>query len=317
MISYNRLADYIIKRRHDQYNRGEKISRKVRTPIISTGSLTIGGAGKTPLTIYIAQLLCQQNLSFAILSRGYRRHTKGLHEIVITKDLALEAVKYGDEPVMLKKRFPEFPVIVCEDRYVGVQYIENKYQPRIILLDDGFQHRKLHRDLDVLIFKKDFKGSKATYYPFGDLRDSLKRLKEANFIFLEKGASHETVSFLQEKSHIIFYDFSYTLEGKTRTDNVPFTAFCGIAKPDRFLDSLRTSYLFPDTFISFPDHVDYTPSRIKKLIKTGNTHFITTYKDYVKLPEQFKNDFQIDVFRMDVIPDKPEILITTINNLAK
>ncbi|HDT12412.1 MAG TPA: tetraacyldisaccharide 4'-kinase, partial [Candidatus Marinimicrobia bacterium] len=251
MINYNKIADYIIKTRHDQYNTGKKVSYKIHTPVISTGSLTIGGAGKTPLTLYIARLLTQQNIHFSILSRGYRRHSKGLHVISIKNDSASEALKYGDEPVMIKQILPDIPVIVCEDRYTGAKFIEDTFKPQIILLDDGFQHRKLRRDLDILIFKKDFKGIKAGYYPFGDLRDSLKRLKEANFIFLEKGVSPEVKSFLQEKSHIIPFNISYSLTEKIRDNKKDITAFCGIAKPERFLETLTGLGFSPRIFIQF------------------------------------------------------------------
>jgi len=316
MISYNQIADYFIRKRHDRYNTGKKASHKVRTPVISTGSLTIGGAGKTPLTHYIARLLYQQNISFSILSRGYGRKSKGLHEIINQNDSVSEACKYGDEPLMLKQLLPDIPVIVCEDRYTGARYIEDKYKPRIILLDDGFQHRRLRRDLDVLIFKKDFKGTEAGYYPFGDLRDSLKRLKEANFIFLEKMASSDVKSFLQEKSHIISFEFSYSLSEKIRDKNKDITAFCGIAKPDRFLETMKILGLSPRFFIPFPDHVHYTPSRIRRLIKTESKSFITTQKDYVKLPAEFKTGYEINTIEMEIIPDKPDILLTSIKNLV-
>jgi tetraacyldisaccharide 4'-kinase len=304
MNLYSRLVETYIRHRHRIFDSGKKKIRRIDTSILSTGSLTLGGAGKSPLTHFIAKLLISQGVSPAILSRGYGRQSQGMQEVHLSGNLSKDAQHFGDEPVMLKSLLPHVPVVVSADRYTGARFLEQRYQPRVIVLDDGFQHRRLHHDLDILIFKKDFKGKNASYFPFGDLRDSLSRLEEADFIFLETGAIQEVSNFLSSQATVIPYKLTYTLD-KPVLQKGPICAFCGIARPDRFQETLHMLNIHPRTFIPFRDHVVYTASHLKRLIQTDCKIFITTQKDAVKLPESFLKTHDIYLVIMDIVPDIP------------
>ncbi len=303
MKGYSRIVDVLIRQRHHHYRTGRYPSHKIQTPVLATGSLTLGGAGKTPLTHYLARLFHENGISVCILSRGYGRESKGILEVHRTEHTDQEARRCGDEPVMLKTLLPSVPVIVSEDRVAGAQYIEKHHKPQVILLDDGFQHRKLKHDMDILIFKKEFKGARASYFPFGDLRDSLSRLVEADLIFLEEGVSRNVIEFLSSQTAVIPYQLTYSLD-KPVNNTHKTCAFCGIARPDRFKETLRIMNIHPQTVISFRDHVKYSPARIKKLKKSGCSHFITTLKDSVKLPRTFMEQNRISVIKMDIVPKK-------------
>lgn len=303
MTLYTRIVDTLIRKRHQSYNTGRKKSFHIDTPVISTGSLTLGGAGKTPLTHYITGLLQKQGLSVSILSRGYGRKSKGIREVRLSGNTHTEALWCGDEPVMLKTRLPSVPVIVSEDRYSGARYIEKHHHPDVIVLDDGFQHRRLHHDKDILIFKNDFKGSAATYYPFGDLRDSLSRLKEADLIFLEEGTSRDVIQFLSSQTALIPYQLTYSLD-KPVGNTHKICAFCGIARPERFHRTLNELNIHTDKYITFRDHVHYTPHRLHTLKKTKCDIYITTLKDYVKLPKTFLQKHSVLTINMEIVPDK-------------
>ena len=304
MNFYSRLAEAYICRRHRAFDSGKKEIKRVDTPILSTGSLTLGGAGKSPLTHFIAKLLISQGVSPAILSRGYGRQSRGVHEVHLSDNLSKDAKQFGDEPVMLKSLLPHIPVVVSQDRYDGARFLEQRYQPRVIVLDDGFQHRRLHHDLDILIFKKNFKGMKASYFPFGDLRDSLSRLKKADFIFLEDGASQKVTEFLSSQAAVIPYTLTYSLDKPIRQTG-SICAFCGIAGPDRFQETLQMLNIHPRIFIPFRDHVNYNPAKLQRLIRTGCETFVTTQKDAVKLPESFLKTHDVHLVIMDIVPDIP------------
>jgi len=120
---------------------------------------------------------------------------------------------------------------------------------------------------------------------------------------LEKGTAPETESYIRKKTTVLSYHFHYTFSGEKECLPKNWTAFCGIAKPKGFRHALETLNLHPGTFIYFRDHIHYTPSRLRKLEKTGNTDFVTTLKDYVKLPDHFKNKYPIHTITVELIID--------------
>ncbi|MEA1986533.1 MAG: tetraacyldisaccharide 4'-kinase [Candidatus Marinimicrobia bacterium] len=290
MKAVNSFFDLLIKIRHALYDNGFFKSQQVETPVISIGSITIGGAGKTPLTIAIAELLKNLGLKVAILSRGYKRNKSGIHQIQNSKNISEMAQLYGDEPTLIFKSINDVPVVVAKKRFDGAKFIEDNIRPDVILLDDGFQHRKLLHTADILIFKKDFEGCDEKYFPFGRLRDSLSRLKKSDLIFYQKGTNERVIKFLKKQSQTIEYSIEYKLTG-TKNNKLkiekPITAFCGIAKPKAFFHTLKHKQIICDNEITFQDHKKYTNSTMKKLLSTNANTFITTEKDLIKLSNSF------------------------------
>ncbi len=293
------LPEPVVRLRHWFYDRQLFRICHPAIPVLSVGSVTIGGAGKTPLTLKLAGLLQQKGLKPAILSRGYGRKTRGLAVIPTGAPAEGAAREFGDEPMMIRQHFPDLPIVVSEDRCSGAEYIEKQGLADCIVLDDGFQHRHLAHDCDVLIFKKNFQGVRERYFPVGHLRDSLTRLAAADSILYEKGTAEDVTAYLQGKSGCFAYQFHF--QGPEPSDlTSPVTAFSGVADPSGFRQTLTELALRPDHFFAFPDHAEYRSFRLKKLDESASGTLLCTEKDYVKLPREFLRDRDVRCIRMSV-----------------
>ena len=176
--------------RNTLYDRGVLPSHRLEQPVVSVGNLSAGGSGKTPFVIALGELLKARGIRFDVLSRGYGRKTRGL--LLVEKDGS--AADFGDEPLLIARRL-DVPVIVGESRYEGGRVAERKFQPQLHILDDGFQHRSLARDFDiVLLTEHDFTD---WLLPSGRLREPLASLQRADAIGLARdfsGAAFENTS---------------------------------------------------------------------------------------------------------------------------
>jgi tetraacyldisaccharide 4'-kinase len=146
----------VVGARNRLYDRHAIQPRRLRGPVVSVGNISVGGSGKTPFVILLGELLKQCGVKFDVLSRGYRRKTRGVMQV----DPAGESSTYGDEPLLIARRL-EIPVVLGEDRYQAGVFAEQKFGSQLHLLDDGFQHRRLARDFDIVLVTPD------------DARDSL------------------------------------------------------------------------------------------------------------------------------------------------
>src|SRR5208337_5458112 len=154
--------------------------RRLERPVVSVGNLSVGGAGKTPFVIALGELLKARGIRFDVLSRGYRRKTRG----VLVVDPHGKAADFGDEPLLIARRLG-VPVIVGESRYAAGRVAEEKSKSQLHILDDGFQHRSLARDFDiVLMAERDFDDR---MLPSGRLREPLSSLARADAIVLPAG----------------------------------------------------------------------------------------------------------------------------------
>lgn len=283
-----------MRARNGLYDRGIARARKLQGTVISVGNLSVGGSGKTPFVLLLSELLKGRGLAFDILSRGYGRKNRGVAHV----DPAGSARDFGDEPLLLARRLGA-PVIVGEDRYEAGRFAERSFGPQLHLLDDGFQHRGLARDFDIVLVTPE--DARDRMLPAGRLREPLNSLSRANAIVLTSGASPE----------------SFPLQGKlvwrvrrgiTLTD-VPArpVVFCGIARPQNFLLQLRTAGVEPVAQALYRDHHTYTERDIQDLLKLRQQSeaegFVTTEKDAINLGG-FLNALQPLV----VIPVKMELL---------
>ena len=241
---------------------------------MSVGNLSAGGSGKTPFVMLLGELLKARNIRFDILSRGYGRKTRG----VLLVDPAGLPQQFGDEPLLIARKL-QVPVVVGEDRYQAGLFAESKFGPQLHLLDDGFQHRQLARDLDiVLVTPQDVTDS---LLPSGRLREPLTSLTRADAVVLASGASPE----------------NFPLEGKliwrVKRGIVPPSVpprpvvFCAIARPQNFLLQLRAANIEPSAQAFYRDHHAYTENDIRELLELRTRSeaggFVTTEKDAVNL----------------------------------
>ena len=187
-----------VKARNDLYDRGALKIRRMPGPVVSIGNLTVGGSGKTPFLITLGELLKARGIGFDVLSRGYGRATKGVGLV----DPEGSPRDFGDEPLLIARKL-QVPVIVGEDRYAAGQFAEEKFGPQLHLLDDGFQHRRLARDFDIVLITPTDAGD--SLLPTGRLREPLSSLSRADAVVLtndgvEPGTPDRKAIRLESKS---------------------------------------------------------------------------------------------------------------------
>lgn len=264
-----------IEIRNRLYDRGTFRANRLLAPVISVGSISAGGAGKTPFLIMLGEHLKQRGLSFDVLSRGYGRKTTG----VMLVDPAGSPQEFGDEPLLIARKLG-VPVIVGEDRYAAGQFAEGKFGPQVHLLDDGFQHRRLARDFDiVLVTERDLHDA---LLPVGRLREPLSSLSRASAVVLMDGVSPKQVPLREGQSA---WRVSRSIVPPETSET--YFAFCGIARPQSFFAELRNAGVRLAAMHEFDDHHSYSAADVQLLLRlrqqSGATAFITTEKDEANL----------------------------------
>jgi tetraacyldisaccharide 4'-kinase len=256
--------------------------RRLRWPVVSIGNLSTGGAGKTPLTIALAQALESHGLRVDVLSRGYGRDSQHAARV----DLDATAEEFGDEPLLIAQE-TGVPVYVAGQRYEAGLLAESERSADsrfgLHLLDDGFQHRQLHRDVDILLLdRQDWTDG---LLPAGNLREPLKAIRRAEVIAIpaEEPELETKLRAWGWQSPV------WRLHRKMEVPAVdgPVAAFCGIARPEPFFAGLEAAGLRIAARLAFPDHHRYTAADLKRVVesarKTGVSALITTEKDQVRL----------------------------------
>jgi len=265
-----------VRARNALYERGAFPARKLRGPVISVGNLSVGGSGKTPFALLLGDLLQARGIKFDILSRGYGRESRG----VLVVDPSGTSRDCGDEPLLMARRL-EVPVIVGEDRFAAGQLAEKTFGPQLHLLDDGFQHRALARDFDIVLVTPE--DARDRLLPAGRLREPLSALARADAIVITGGASAEVFP--------IGAKLVWRVRRGILAKNLPAhaIAFCGIARPKNFFLQLRTAGVEPLAEAVYRDHHRYTERDVLDLLKlrqdSGAESFITTEKDAINLGE--------------------------------
>jgi tetraacyldisaccharide 4'-kinase len=263
--------------RNRMYDGGSLRSFRLQTPVVSVGSISAGGAGKTPFLIMIGELLKERGVAFNVLSRGYGRRTRG----VALVDPRGKPDEFGDEPLLIARKLG-VPVVVGEDRYTAGKFAEDKFGLQLHLLDDGFQHRRLARDFDVaLITERDVKD---TLLPAGRLREPLSSLARASAVVMMDAVE---LSRIPTREGQFRWRVSRGIVPPKTTEAC--LAFCGIARPERFFTDLAQSGLKVVSTREFRDHHRYNAADVESLFKqaqeSGATAFVTTEKDVVNLGE--------------------------------
>ncbi|MFH2004154.1 MAG: tetraacyldisaccharide 4'-kinase, partial [Bacteroidota bacterium] len=159
---------------------------RVNVPVISIGNLTAGGTGKTPVIEYLVNYFKRKNIKVAVISRGYKRNTKGTLVVSDGSSIIAKPEQAGDEPYQIAVRFQEAVVIVDENRFRGAKLAVEKYKPEVILLDDSFQHRRIHRDLDIVLIDVTKPPHKEYMLPAGLRREPLSSLKRTNVLLFTR-----------------------------------------------------------------------------------------------------------------------------------
>ena len=277
---------------------------KVPLPVISVGNIVAGGTGKTPFVRYLAERL-ESKRKVAILSRGYRR--KGEKTLVVKKETLPE--ECGDEPFWLAKVLSQAHVIVGSDR-VFAGHLAQRLNAQVILLDDGMQYRRLDRDIEIgLIHAADPLG-KGFFLPRGFLRDSPKRLSKAHLIVLTGIKDGNQLTQIEKQIRLYttapITVMDIIVENQEELASKKVAAFCAIAAPSRFFQTLKTIGCDPVVIEQKPDHREFSEKEIEQLSnrahEKGAECLVCTEKDAVKLPKNLKIPLPIIPVKISFTP---------------
>lgn len=257
--------------RNTLYDRGALKILKLTRPVVSVGNISVGGSGKTPFVIALGALLQQRGIAFDVLSRGYGRSST---EIAVV-DANGSPGQFGDEPLLIARRL-RVPVIVGADRHQAGLLAERKFSSRLHLLDDGFQHRRLHRDFDIVVLPaEDLAG---TLLPLGRLREPPSALCRADAVVTFGPLDLPGVAARAWPARRLV---------KLTNINGKAIAFCGIGRPLQFFQALRALGHEIAGEVAFGDHHCYQQRDVDRLLRLGSTAgaagFITTEKDLINL----------------------------------
>lgn len=285
--------------RNWMYDKGLRKAHKVQAKVISIGNVTMGGTGKTPMVIAIIEQLQKRKITCGVVSRGYKRGETG----VLTVDTGPRAaLSYGDEPALIKSVFPEIPVVVGESRVEAANALLEKDKVDVIVCDDAFQHRALHRDLNLVLMDVTEPTRNYRVVPVGRAREALRpALRRADFVVLTKanlvGADDYAAfsEWLKARYDGPVIRADYILKGfhslnGHRWDDIrdPVLMVTGIAKPKTFEKTVEGKCKIVK-HNSFPDHHRYTDLEVEIMLddssKLEARWILTTAKDAMKLAE--------------------------------
>jgi len=296
LTPFSWLYALAITARNHGFRTGFLQVRKLPVPVISVGNLTLGGSGKTPCTMSLAREARRRGLRPVILTRGYKGSARGTCLVSDEDHVMLGPAEAGDEAYLLARELPGVPVVKCPDRYDGGMHAFQRFGNDLFILDDGFQHRKLHRDVNLLLIDGPATLLRERLLPAGRLREPLSALKRADEIILtsEPAGTESLMTSLCAATPVSFMTFTPRSIRNVSGDSMPLDslykrkvlAFCGIANPERFRKTLKDLSVDVIEFRTFRDHHGYSDEEIQGLLQTaarvGAERVVTTEKDLVK-----------------------------------
>ncbi|MCX7954902.1 MAG: tetraacyldisaccharide 4'-kinase [Bacteroidales bacterium] len=321
----------LVDLRHFLYNIGFFKTHEFNIPIICVGNITVGGTGKTPHVEFIVNLL-KEHFKVAILSRGYKRKTKGYREVFI--DSTTDEV--GDEPLQLKRKFPDVTVVVCEKRAFAIKKLQSnkEYPVNVIVMDDGFQHLSVQAGINILLIDYNNPINKDKLLPYGNLRERIAYIKKANIVIITNTPenikpierrillknlnlySFQKVFFSKvkyKKPVVLFEDHTNILKYNFTKNKYYVIILTAIANPEPFVEYVKTSFAENYILLKYPDHYYFKQKDLEFLLKKFNSIpeknkiIVTTEKDGIRLKESSSAHLIIDL-PVFYIPIEIEIL---------
>lgn len=309
------LGSYL---RLQAYKQGSLKQTKLPVPVISVGNLSVGGTGKTPVTIDLARKLVKAGHKVGILSRGYMRKSKAPLVVVSDgKKVLVDSQDSGDEPYLIAKSVPEAVVIVGSKRTETATHAIKEFDCDIILLDDGFQHLSIARDCDIVLWDYNDDPESMNLLPAGRLREPISALARANWVVISKvpqnpcldRLSHIEEALKRHAPNAKISSCSFVCDSVNRLyaqqnvavraslEGLKVHALCGIARPEPFFQLLKDlgAQVMEET--AYPDHhwpSDADLRNIKeRFLESGAELIVTTEKDRVRLPQDFFSEVPI------------------------
>lgn len=302
-VAHQRLYDWRVLKR-----------RRLSRPVICVGNLTIGGTGKTPFLIELLRQLTDRGLRAAVISRGYGARPPATRPRIVTdgQEPRGDAVICGDEPLLIGMRTPGVPVVICSNRYEAGVFAEREFDPDVFVLDDGYQHEALEREVNLLLWDVRDLPSQLRQLPVGRLRESPRAASRASAIllthaeYLDADAREKQIGTVRAELEPHAPGIPFFTTDSATTSVVPFAAWqkgeagssslpapgrvmllSGIARPQGFEKSARSMGLEIAGHLRFSDHIHYDTGSVARLRKefqaSGADRILTTEKDAVKL----------------------------------
>ncbi len=285
------------------YNYGFFKCKKFSVPIISVGNITFGGTGKTPFTAWITNYLNSIDKKVMIVTRGHKGELENSRGIIHSDDIKYNPKEYGDEPLMLSYYIQNGSVVVGKNKGANLEYYYDREQSDVVILDDGYQHLKVKRDLNIVLFDSSMPLERYKTPPLGYLREGFSSLNDADLIILGRVdlAGKDKVNALKTQIECyvdspVFVEFSYRSQGifNCKNDKVfelfdlkgkSVLAVAGVASPISFYEQLKDfgAHVIERTF---PDHHYYSTTEMAEILneaKASDSYIITTEKDIVKM----------------------------------
>lgn len=315
------LYKFVIRLRNNLFDKNFLKQESVNAKVISVGNLTVGGSGKTPFVIFIAKYLKSKNVKVGVLSRGYGRNSSGYLLVSTNTEPFVEVDKSGDE-IYLVATECEIPTAVSEKRVDGANKFLHDVDLDVIVLDDGFQHRWIKRDVNILMIDQKFLSNvnsvDQNLLPLGSMREPFESIDRSDLVVINKKFSPKINIPTKLRNHFedkkVFYS-SYLVDGifDVKNDN-HYTlkefegqhslVVCGIARPFSFLRTLENNNINVKNKIIFSDHKNYSIREIERIRKefygTNSFSVLTTQKDAVKLMKFKKELDDIDIYYLKI-----------------
>ena len=302
------------------YEHGLKNAESVNSRVVCIGNLTAGGTGKTTTVLLAATTLAKQGTRVAIISRGYKRQQKADGPVILFDNPDADWRLAGDEPFMMSRVLSKMqvPIVIANRRVDAANEALRRFKSQIILLDDGLQHYQLKRDANiVLVDAKNPFGNKALL-PYGILREPLTGLKRADLVILthcdqvssrqledvrdQVRMYNDTVEILEsEHRPEYFVDICTMRQLPLNQIKGPVACFCALGHPESFERTLKDLGLLLRQKWRFPDHQYYTEENLRTFEETrAGLPLITTFKDFVKFPDNWREILTKDVYVLSV-----------------
>jgi tetraacyldisaccharide 4'-kinase len=297
LIPLSYLFRIIVFIRNLFYDMGFLRTIELECAVLSVGNIAAGGTGKTPFVELIARHILNKGRFVVILMKGYKRE----HDDIKVVELGFENTKgelnsenLGDEAFLLLENLSDMGstkglVVVGDDKTKTAKFASSKFKPELIIIDDGYQHRKLQRDLDVVIINP---HSDRYLIPAGNLREPMKNISRSDLVIVNQKFDKNAIAENTKQKPKVTCEYEFDSFCNLKNEKLQVTedeaiAFCGIAEPESFRKLLESMGVKLKVFIKFPDHHSFTNDEISKITdsfqKSGAKFILTTQKDFVRI----------------------------------
>lgn len=331
-----KLYELLVRLRIAAYETDYLRAKRLDAFVISVGNLTLGGTGKTPVVRFIARYLAREDRAVAILTRGYGRRSQGRRVLNAAPATAASAdgqaaanhgaaaadyQEFGDEPLMLARALPEVPVVIDRDRFAGGSFAREQFHSEVMVLDDGYQHLRLARDLNILLLDATDPFGGFEMAPFGRLREPLYALRRADVVIITRADrpfdQGQTLAIIRhicgDEIPVMYFYATLTGFRLLTTGEVyeaeafvgwSVLALCGIGNPAAFSEDLMRLGLSVAAEEFFADHHAYTQADLQRVTEAaravGAEAIVTTEKDAVRLERLQQSDMPIYAAQLEV-----------------